>query len=379
MTLCLSLVLLISVLSAVQLLWGLSGQARLDNRSVPQREDWPSLSLVVAARNEERHLARALETWAQLDYPKLEMIVVDDRSEDGTTTILEAQRQRDPRLKSLRVDALPPGWLGKNHALHLGAQAASGDWLLFADGDVLMKPEILRKAVGHALDEKLDHLTLLVRIWSRSWILQPFIAFFGFAFCLHTRPWEAKNPHSKRHIGIGAFNLVRRTAYAAIGGHQAVALRPDDDLRLGKALKEAGFRQECAIAVRSASVEWYASFAEAARGLEKNLFAGLDYRTSLAIAGFLVPPLLFSLPALWIFVGNPTSSALAQASYAVTSLAVGVAAGGAGQSPLWGFLHPVTALVFSGLGFRTIFKNLRDGGIYWRGTFYPLSELKKGK
>jgi hypothetical protein len=379
MTLWLAFVLFLSLVTTIQLFWGLSSQARLDKAPLPALANWPSLSLVVAARNEERYLAQALGTWLSLDYPNLEIVVVDDRSEDSTPKILEGARQKDPRLKVIRVESLPPGWLGKNHALHMGAQAASGDWLLFADGDVLMKPSLLRKAVGYALSEKLDHLALLVRIWSRSWVLQPFIAFFGFAFCLHMRPWEAKNPHSKRYIGIGAFNMVRREAYQSIGGHSTIALRPDDDVRLGKALKDAGLRQECAVAPHSASVEWYASLPEAAQGLEKNLFAGLNYNLPLALAGFLVPPLIYSLPALWIFIGNESSSALAQAAYAVASLAVGITAGAAGQSPLWGLLHPLSALVFSALGFRTVLKNLREGGIRWRGTFYPLAELKKGK
>ena len=128
----------------------------------------PSLSIVVPARDEAASIGRALGSLLAQDYPDLEVIAVDDRSADGTGDVLREVAAREPRLAVLRVDDLPAGWLGKNHALWRGAQRSSGQWLLFTDADVVFAPGALRRALAYAVDQGLDHLTLAPRLMTTT-------------------------------------------------------------------------------------------------------------------------------------------------------------------------------------------------------------------
>ena len=208
-------------------------------------DDHPSVSIVVAARDEKEAVEAALRSLLEQDYPgHLEVIAVDDRSSDGTGEVMAGLAARMPgRLRHLRVDSLPAGWLGKNHALWLGSGEAEGGWLLFTDADVRFEPDCVRLAVRHAVNEGLDHLALAPELVSRGTALKSFVAAFVLIFEVTQRPWRVSDSDAKESVGVGAFNLVRREAYEGAGTHEAVRMRPDDDLRLGRALKEAGFRQ----------------------------------------------------------------------------------------------------------------------------------------
>src|SRR5947199_2314204 len=204
----------------------------------------PRVSIIIPARNEERNLEEALRSILALDYDNLEIDVVDDRSTDRTGEILDRLAAVEPRLRVVHVRELPPGWLGKNHALWLGAEKATGDFLLFTDADVVFEPSALRRAVGAMVSDGLDHLTASPEIARPSVLFELFIGAFSLFFALFTKPWKVRDPRSPHHVGIGAFNLVRAAAYRAAGGHRAIAMRPDDDLKLGKLLKTRGFRSE---------------------------------------------------------------------------------------------------------------------------------------
>ena len=240
----------------------------------------PTLSVIVAARNEAKKIRPALLSLLQQDYPVLEVVVVNDRSADGTGQILEEMSLKHPRLQTLTVDHLPKGWLGKNHALYLGSRKASGELLLFTDADVVMHPSTLSRAVHYLQDRGRDHLTLGADfILSGIW-LKMFVAAFGLFFFSFLRPWKAKDPSSRSYVGIGAFNLVRREVYRKIGTHQAICMRPDDDLKLGKLIKRNGHSQEFLFGTGLLAVQWYSSMGELIDGLMKNMFAGVDYRIS---------------------------------------------------------------------------------------------------
>ena len=245
----------------------------------------PKVTLVVAARNEERNIAQAVDSLLRLDYPDYELLVVNDRSEDATGAILARASAREPRLRVIQVDQLPSGWLGKNHALWVGARAAAGELLLFNDADIVMEPPVLSRAVTYLLQEGVDHLAVTPVLDMPGLFLDMFGASFILFFCMFARPWKARDPKSRCHIGIGAFNLVRASAYWEAGGHRRIALRPDDDMKLGKILKLAGFRAECAYGGGLLRVEWYATLGELIRSLEKNAFAGIDYRLSVLLPG----------------------------------------------------------------------------------------------
>jgi glycosyltransferase involved in cell wall biosynthesis len=340
---------------------------------------WPLVSIVVAVRNEERHLHAALLSLLRLDYPHYELVVVDDRSDDQTPAILAHLVGTFPQLKTLRIDTLPAGWLGKNHALWQGSCCAQGELLLFTDGDIIMEESVLARAVTRLQSEGLDHLALTPRMTMPGTLLPILGLTFIFFFGLFTRPWRAVDPQSSCHIGIGAFNLLRRSAYLAVGGHQTIALRPDDDLKLGKIIKKGGFRQNVAYAPEFLAVEWYASLGEAIHGLEKNAFAGCDYRVEMVVAGVAVQ-LLFGL---WPYLALLATEG---ATWGVNLLIVliltallmrGASRHGARRSLAWGF--PLGLCLFSWILLRTMILNLYQGGIVWRGTFYPLDQLRRNR
>lgn len=355
-------------------------RSRLEFPGTAQPPDrWPPVSIVVAARDEGAAIETAMRSLLALDYPALELIAVDDRSTDATAGILDRLAAGNPRLKVVHVHALPSGWLGKNHALARGAREANGDLILFADADVAFAPAVLREAVAVLEEERLDHLALAPGLRLPGAWLAACVAYFGRQFYLFLRPWRARDPRSSAYIGVGAFNLVRAGAYRAVGGHERIALRPDDDVKLGKLLKAAGFRQDLRHAPEALSVQWYASVGEFVRGLEKNVLAGLDYHGVLGLAGLAA---LFSLEALpWIILALGDAPAR-WAALAAILVAVGTLAAilRETRAPVAAaLLAPAAAAIFVYACARSILLTYARGGIVWRGTFYPLAELRRNE
>jgi len=345
----------------------------------PLASPLPRVSIVIPARNEERNLEEALRSVLALDYDNLEIEVVEDRSTDRTGEILERMAAAEPRLRVVRVRELPPGWLGKNHALWLGAGKATGEFLLFTDADVVMAPSVLRRAVGAMVADGLDHLTASPEIDRPSALFEMFIGAFSLFFALFTRPWKVKDPKSPRYVGIGAFNLVRASAYRAVGGHRTIAMRPDDDLKLGKILKTGGCRQEFAFGQGMLRVEWYASVRELIQGLMKNAFSGVDYRVSVVVFSTVFQLALLVWPFLAIFVTHGATRWLNLASVLVLVALCWINAPLAGVRRWHGVGFPVVTLLFLYIVWRATVLTLWNDGIDWRGTHYPLAELKANK
>jgi hypothetical protein len=200
----------------------------------------PSLSIVSAARNEAARIEGAARSLLAQDYPGLQVVAVDDRSEDATGAILDRIAAQESRLRVVHVTELPSGWLGKCHALALGESAASGEWILFTDGDVTLEPDAVRRAVSLAIREGADHVAVAADLEVGGLGEAIFLAYFVYAFNVSQRPWDAKDPRSGAHIGIGAFNLVRREAYERAGGHHRIRMELLDDMGLGLIVKKSG-------------------------------------------------------------------------------------------------------------------------------------------
>ncbi|HEX2209891.1 MAG TPA: glycosyltransferase family 2 protein [Longimicrobium sp.] len=339
----------------------------------------PSVSIIVAARNEERGIEPALRSVLRQQGERMEVVAVDDRSDDATGAILDGMAAENPRLHVVHVADLPRGWLGKNHALWLGAQAARGELLLFTDADVVMKPDTVLRAAGYVQREKLDHLTVAPRVVMPGVLLKSFGVVFTLMFTFFTRPWKARDPRSRAHIGIGAFNLVRADTYRRIGTHQAIAMRPDDDLKLGKLVKKNGGAQEFVLGAEQISVEWYHSVREAVRGLRKNGFAGLEYRLSMVILATISLLSFFVWPFIAVWVTDGWTRVLYAAAILLLLLMYAGSAAAQG-SPVWhAVLWPVAIVLFLFVVWNATVYALVNRGIEWRGTHYPLDELKANK
>jgi glycosyltransferase involved in cell wall biosynthesis len=338
----------------------------------------PGVSIVIAARDEERHVEAAVESLLRLDYPHYELIVVNDRSADRTAEILERIAAREPRLQIVTVRELPAGWLGKNHALQLGAGRARNELLLFADGDVIFEPKALLKAVALLQRETADHLTIAPELLLPSAPLALVINYLFMYGVLALRPWKASDPKSSASAGIGAFNLMRASTYRAVGMHERIRLRPDDDLMIGRVIKRAGFRQIVAIGLDEVRIEWYRTLGEAARGFRKNSYASLAYNPLFAVIA-----VGSNLLGVWPFIAVFTTEGATRALYLVTVLAWMTAFmyHGAAQRlrPWLAPFYPVAALITSYIIAAAVGRTLLRGGIEWRGTFYPLAELKRNR
>ncbi len=332
-----------------------------------------AVSVIVPARNEQDALERCLASLAGQDYPDLEVIVVDDRSEDATAEIARRFSAGDSRFRYVRVEQLPEGWLGKNHAAYVGSTAARGDFLLFTDADVVFEPSAIRKAVTYMLRRRLDHLTLLpgsppLPLWESA-----VMVYFAALFVSVTR---APITRFSRwgYAGVGAFNLVRRAAYEAIGGHRSLRLEVVDDVMLGWLLKKHGYRQDAVPAVDLVQVRWQKGVWGIVRGLEKNAFAGLGYSLVRVVASTLFQLGAFVAP--WVALaayGFQWPLAVTVALALVTFCGVAVRFTG---SALPGLLYPVGAVVLVVAVCWSCWKAVTRGAVEWRCTCYRLDELR---
>lgn len=343
-------------------------------------EDWPRVSIVVAGRDEELSVEDAVRSLLALDYPDLEVVAVDDRSADGTGVILRKVAAEDPRLRPVTISELPAGWLGKNHALHVGAAMATGELILFTDADVVFEPSTLRRAVRYMRERRLDHLTASPELVIRSFWIGVFVVTFSFAFSIFSRPWRARWRSPRHHVGVGAFNLVRASFYREQGGHEPIRMRPDDDMKLAKLLKKGGGREELVFGRGLMRVAWYSTVREAMRGLEKNAFSGVEYSLARLVASTAALFLMMIWPFAAVFVTNGMTRILyAAVAILLVSLVAGVAVR-AGAGPVWYALtFPAGVLLFVFILWRASLLTLMHGGIDWRGTFYSLSELRANR
>lgn len=371
--------LLLVLATAVEFAVGNRSLSRLGNVAPFQGSEPPKVSVIVAARNEARKIEVALQSILAQDYPNLEFIVVDDRSTDETGSILDRLTNKDARVRVVHITELPKGWLGKNHAQHFGAERATGELILFTDADVVMERSVISRAVAWLHRERIDHLAITPQLQMPGLLLGMFGGAFGLFFGLYAKPWKARDPKSPRHIGIGAFNLVRTEAYRAIGGHRAIAMRPDDDMKLGKLLKKCGFHQDLVRSDGLITVEWYSSMGELVRGLEKNVFAGVEYSLTAVVASSIAQLVVFVWPLVALAFTHGVTWWLNLAI--VGSLAMlymdNAHCHGAKRWHCVGF--PVTAILFQYIIWRATLKTLVNNGIDWRGTHYSLPELKANK
>ena len=363
---------LMAVVALIQLRWA-RYLPELPAESAAGDGPMPFCSVVLAARNEEARVENTLRhLLAQLGV-RLEIIVIDDRSTDGTGAILARLAAEDPRIRVATVESLPADWLGKCHACHTGAQLATAEWILFTDADCWLTPEVIARAVAAAEQEKADHVTLvpgmaMEKFTTRAWYLVFLISVLGWlAGVNRNRP--------KAHLGIGAFNLTRASAYRQCGGYEALRLTVVDDVKLGLLLSRGKFRTRAYFATTDVECHWGSTLREVVRILEKNYFAVLDYRLSLVLAGVLFTILVVSTIVAGLVVHSPLGIAAALSPLALILPAVPLA-----RRIRWPWQTalgvPFMLPVFFYAMLRSTFLTLRQGGVRWRDTFYPLAQLR---
>lgn len=337
----------------------------------------PKISVIVPARNEQAQIRNGLNTLLQSTGVDLEIIAVDDRSTDSTGRIMDEIAATDVRLKVVHITELPEGWLGKNHAMHVASEMATGELLLFTDGDIIYEPTAIEIAVRHFIKKKLQHLCLLPRMLPGGMVENAVVSFFGLAFAVGMQLHLIKTRWPLSYAGVGAFNLVESQFYRSIGGHNPIAMDILDDVKLGKLIKKNGGTIDFQMAQKLLSVRWQPSLWGVVTGLEKNGFASLNYSVRQLLGVTIVFLLTMVLPYVSPFVlPLQTASGFVATAilwHLVFAFVVFRAPGGLLLTPLF----PVGAWLMAFAYWRSAVITLRQGGVRWRDSFYPLAELRK--
>ena len=353
---------------------GLAADPDVSGVAVP----WPSLSIIVPARNEEAQIRNGLTTLLQSTGVEFEIIAVDDRSTDSTGRIMDEVAATDARLKVIHVTLLPDGWLGKNHAMHVASEQATGDLLLFTDGDIIYEPSAIEIAVRHFVRHRLQHLCLLPKMIPGSVFENAVVTFFGLAFAVGMQLHLIRTRWPLSYAGVGAVNLVNANVYRSLGGHKPIAMDILDDVKLGKMMKKNGGRIDFQLAPKLLSVRWQQSLWGVVTGLEKNGFASLNYsiRQLLFVTFVFFLTMVFPYISPFVLTLRDASGFIATAVlwHLLFAFIVSRIPGGLLFAPMF----PVGAFVMAFAYWRSAIITLRQGGVRWRDSFYPLAQLRKG-
>ena len=356
----------------IYLLVGYKKIQQLSAQTIIDQE--PSVAVIVAVRNEQDDLEKALQSVCNLNYKNYRVIAVNDRSTDRTAQILESFKIRCPHLTIVTVDNLPDGWLGKNNALYQGYRNSTEEWMLFTDADIEFHPDTLGRTMSYAVNHQLDHLSILPEVRSRSSVLNSVLATFSIMLMIHLKPWDAKKPKSKAFVGIGAFNMVRRDAYEKIGTHQCIKLRPDDDLQLGFRIKSAGLRQDVLTGMGYIRLEWYKNLRQFSNGLLKNAFAPSEYKLGRALGSVIFILISIALPMPLMFIFGSAMIRLVACAVLLFHIIYMILVP---PNKWWyALMIPFAGFFIAYTFLRAIIITVRQGGIYWRESFYPLAMLR---
>jgi chlorobactene glucosyltransferase len=370
------------VLGIALTLWRFRDSQRLDAYPAAPPANALLVSVIIPARNEAHNIGRCLRSVLATAWPRVEVIVVDDHSTDGTGTIarrVAAEHGVDVRV--IPAPDLPDGWFGKQWACHTGARAATGELLCFTDADTHHGPELLARSINALVARRADLFTVagrqeMVTFWEK--VMQPVV----FALLLARYGGTEAMSRSTRpmnKIANGQFILIRRDAYLRVGGHESVRAHVAEDLRLAQRITELGLSAQMVLARDHLTTRMYTSFSEIRRGWGKNVYAA--GRDTLPLNAFTrrLLPFVFPLPALF-----PAIPALVLLLACVGILGDGARLFGiialsanllywagvyayARLNPLWALLHPLGSVVFAAICAEAAWKGSR---VEWKGRRY---------
>ncbi|MDF1525867.1 MAG: glycosyltransferase family 2 protein [bacterium] len=362
--------------------WWIAARVGLDLADLPQPSANVSLSVVVPARNEEKNIEQALGSLLKALPEGGEVLLVNDRSTDGTGVIAHRLASQDARLKVMDITKVPEGWLGKTHAMQAGYSVTTGEFILFTDADVVFQPGCLARAVQFCKSEGIDHLVATPLMVTKSFWERVFVLHFAILLMSRFRIWRASIQGSSFFAGIGAFNLVRRTAYEKAGTHSAIKGEVVDDLLLGRLIKRSGGKQYVVSGERCLQVRWHEGLGGLIKGLEKNAFAGFDYSPVLTVIGCIALILITAVPGLLPFLHvilpesgiNIPSVAAGAGVWVSFAFLYALASRGMGVSRFYFLTFPAGTILLVWTIIRSLVLYYVHGGVKWRGTVYQRKE-----
>ncbi len=356
---------------------------RIDPSTLPAlpNTDAPHLTVLVPACNEQETIEATLRSLLASTGIRLQIIAINDRSIDSTGERMDKiastpALSTSHELRILHNQELPQGWLGKPHALDLGVRQATAPWILLTDADVVFAPRALELALRHAIATNADHL-VLPPIEPRGGLSGAAMratlpALAGWS----VRLWKVSDPKARDFLGVGGYNMIRTETLRSIGCFESLRMEIIEDLTLGWLVKKAGYRSTVALGPGLVTIWWIQGWFGIVRNIEKNGYAIFRYRTTvaaLAILGLLIQGLL------------PLAAIAAGGWAAVAGLLVYAGIAGVifsnrrltAASPLCALLFAPCVLIIAFAFLRSTVLTLSRGGVIWRGTLYPLAELKR--
>lgn len=342
----------------------------------PHRNRWPFVSVCIPARNEEQRIRPCIETLLVQDYPRYEVLVLDDQSTDGTAPLLRGYARRNRKLKLLHGKPLPAEWVGKPWACHQISMKAKGDWVFFTDADTWHSPDMLKKSVQAAEAGKADLLACLTRqetgTWMEKWVI-PVMVYCLIAFMPVRLILEPGSWFSRFAGGGGQFLFFRRGAYEAIGGHLSVKNEIVEDLAIGNRIVSQGLKLSILDGTDVTYCRMYTSAREVWEGFSKNFFPLFRFSAFLALAGYFFLLAVNVLPFLLLFSAKPWTFLFDSASLLCgVELLLRLNQAIRYRMPVLScFLQPLGSFMFVLIGFNSIrwYLFLKRG--VWKGRVLP--------
>lgn len=329
----------------------------------PRSEGKPLVSVLIPARNEEKIIERMLYTIMQQTYRNIEIIVLDDQSEDRTGKIAESVAHIEPRLRVLTGKKLPDGWTGKNWACHQLSQEARGELLLFVDADVKLAPEAISCAVAVINEKQASMLSIFPTQIMQSFgerLVVPLMNWLLLSFLPLRLVAGSSNP--KFVAANGQFILINRISYKTIGGHETVRDKVVEDMEIARILKRSGNRIMTLLGGELVSCRMYTDLTNAVTGFTKNFYAGFNSSKIIFILMLILLLIVFLGPFVTIieeglFVYPVILIVLNRTFISIVSK----------QSLFYNILlHPVQILLLMIIGFRSV-EAYSKGQIVWKG------------
>jgi len=346
---------------------------------------FPKVSVILPARNEERYIARCLDSLLAQDYSNFEIIAINDSSTDRTGEIMGEYAARDPRILQINAPPKLEGWTGKNWACHQGYLRAKGDVLLFTDADTEHSPSAMSLAVGQIVSKNLDALTAVPKLicndfWTK--ITLPALATF-----LHTRfsPLRVNDPNTKTGYFFGSFFIITKSTYEAVGTHEGVKDELVEDGALGGKVKENRFKLRMVRGENQIEAVWARDLSTLWHGLRR-LMIPLYYQNksgaymmAAAVFFILFAPFAFLLYLPFAtFAGNVSFQILLGLELAAIALIIVTTAVqcrlGVFESPAYALASPLSGALIS-FGFLSAIADARKkNAVSWRDRQYTVSE-----
>ncbi|WP_434758264.1 glycosyltransferase [Paenibacillus amylolyticus] len=335
------------------------------------------VSVLIPARNERIHIEACLESVLASDTKgfRMEVLVLDDRSEDETAVLVQAIADRDSRIRLLRGAELPAGWMGKSHACHRLVQEAQGDWFMFVDADVRVKPDAIRQTLSAGCAQGGGLVTGFPYQVAKTWMEKLVVPMMMFTIISHLPIFMIRRSTSPLFVAAtGAFLLIHRTSYEASGGHAAIQGHLVDDMSLAKAVKRAGYPVMLADVHDVTSTRMYQNGTEVWNGYKKNMYEGMGRKDVLLLGTMLMYFMMYIVPPLGfvagLLTGNETSMLYGFIG-TLLGMAVKRVSDHVGGQPWWlALFQPISMACVIAIGLASWQAGRSGKGYVWKGRRY---------